>query len=229
MSCAATMAATPGRKKRQPPTDFGFVIDVNANKPNRPSRRSRATEHYLPDGKLRVSQQDRWERMGSARERSAPERLLRQRPADAMAVDTLDKCGVYFGTTGGQVYASADEGDNWARLCATCRSPSRCRHSPDPRGAAGASAHAGRRRRRSDRQRRGAGRCARCSTRSGRARAPRDDSRLRHRTAAAFPSIFCLRAGWSHERPDARAARRGGIGRKVHGCRRDIRRRTGGV
>jgi photosystem II stability/assembly factor-like uncharacterized protein len=30
-----------------------------------------------------------------------------------MAVDTLDKCGVYFGTTGGQVYASADGGDNW--------------------------------------------------------------------------------------------------------------------
>jgi hypothetical protein len=27
---------------------------------------------------------------------------------DAMAVDDLDPCGVYFGTTGGQVYASAD-------------------------------------------------------------------------------------------------------------------------
>jgi hypothetical protein len=30
-----------------------------------------------------------------------------------MAVDSLDKCGVYFGTTGGQVYASADNGDTW--------------------------------------------------------------------------------------------------------------------
>ena len=33
---------------------------------------------------------------------------------DAMAVDSLDQCGVYFGTTGGQVYASADGGDSWA-------------------------------------------------------------------------------------------------------------------
>ena len=32
---------------------------------------------------------------------------------DAMAVDSLDSCGVYFGTTGGQVYVSADEGDSW--------------------------------------------------------------------------------------------------------------------
>ena len=32
---------------------------------------------------------------------------------DAMAVDSLDSCGIYFGTTGGQVYASADAGDTW--------------------------------------------------------------------------------------------------------------------
>jgi hypothetical protein len=31
----------------------------------------------------------------------------------ALAVDSLDPCGVYFGTTGGQVYASADSGDRW--------------------------------------------------------------------------------------------------------------------
>ena len=35
---------------------------------------------------------------------------------DAMAVDRLDSCGVYFGTTGGQVYASADAGDTWAPI-----------------------------------------------------------------------------------------------------------------
>jgi len=35
---------------------------------------------------------------------------------DAMCVDTLDPCGVYFGTTGGQVYASADAGDSWAPI-----------------------------------------------------------------------------------------------------------------
>ena len=35
---------------------------------------------------------------------------------DAMAVDSLDPCGIYFGTTGGQVYGSADGGDSWAPI-----------------------------------------------------------------------------------------------------------------
>jgi photosystem II stability/assembly factor-like uncharacterized protein len=35
---------------------------------------------------------------------------------DAMAVDTLDPCGIYFGTTGGQVYASPDGGDSWEAI-----------------------------------------------------------------------------------------------------------------
>jgi hypothetical protein len=35
---------------------------------------------------------------------------------DATAVDALDPCGVYFGTTGGQVYASADAGDTWTPI-----------------------------------------------------------------------------------------------------------------
>ena len=33
-----------------------------------------------------------------------------------MAVDTFQECGVYFGTTGGQVYASADSGDTWTAI-----------------------------------------------------------------------------------------------------------------
>ena len=33
-----------------------------------------------------------------------------------MSIDSLDKCGVYFGTTGGQVYASANGGDRWASI-----------------------------------------------------------------------------------------------------------------
>ena len=35
---------------------------------------------------------------------------------DATAVDSLDECGVYVGTTGGQVYASANAGDSWAPI-----------------------------------------------------------------------------------------------------------------
>jgi hypothetical protein len=35
---------------------------------------------------------------------------------DALAVDSLPDCGIYFGTTGGQVYASTDSGDSWAPI-----------------------------------------------------------------------------------------------------------------
>ena len=35
---------------------------------------------------------------------------------DAMAVDSLEPCGVYFGTTGGQVYASANSGNTWGPI-----------------------------------------------------------------------------------------------------------------
>jgi hypothetical protein len=33
-----------------------------------------------------------------------------------MSVDTLQPCGVYFGTTGGQVYVSSDGGDHWSAI-----------------------------------------------------------------------------------------------------------------
>jgi len=35
---------------------------------------------------------------------------------ESLAVDSLDKCGVYFGTTGGQVYVSANAGDSWTPI-----------------------------------------------------------------------------------------------------------------
>jgi hypothetical protein len=101
------------------PSDFGFVIDVNANEPETiyvvPIKSD--SEHFPPDGKLRVyrsrSGGNEWE----ALTKGLPQadcyvNVLR----DAMAVDSLDKCGVYFGTTGGQVYASADAGDTWAPI-----------------------------------------------------------------------------------------------------------------
>jgi len=98
------------------PSDFGFVIDVNANEPETiyvvPIKSD--SEHFPPDGKLRVyrsrSGGSEWEALTSGLpQRDCYVNVLR----DAMAVDALDKCGVYFGTTGGQVYASADSGDTW--------------------------------------------------------------------------------------------------------------------
>jgi photosystem II stability/assembly factor-like uncharacterized protein len=101
------------------PTDFGFVVDVHAHEPETiyvvPIKSDQ--EHFPLDGALRVyrsrSGGNEWE----ALTRGLPQsdcyvNVLR----DAMAVDTLDPCGVYFGTTGGQVYASSDAGDNWAPI-----------------------------------------------------------------------------------------------------------------
>jgi photosystem II stability/assembly factor-like uncharacterized protein len=101
------------------PTDFGFAIDVHAHEPETiyvaPIKSD--TEHYPLDGKLRVFRSriggNEWEPL----EKGLPQsncyvNVLR----DAMSVDSLDECGVYFGTTGGQVYASADAGDHWAPI-----------------------------------------------------------------------------------------------------------------
>jgi hypothetical protein len=101
------------------PTDFGFVIDVNANEPDTvyvvPIKSD--SEHFVPDGKLRVYRSRTGGNEWEALTKGLPQKdcyvnVLR----DAMAVDSLDKCGVYFGTSGGQVYASADAGDNWAPI-----------------------------------------------------------------------------------------------------------------
>ncbi len=98
------------------PTDFGFVIDVHAHEPDTiyvvPIKSD--SLHFPPDGQLRVyrsrSGGNEWEALGNGLpQRDCYVNVLR----DAMAVDSLDKCGVYFGTTGGQVYASADSGDTW--------------------------------------------------------------------------------------------------------------------
>jgi len=105
------------------PTDFGFVIDVHAHQPETvyvvPIKSD--SEHFPLDGKLQVfrsrSGGNEWEPLT----RGLPQRdcyvnVLR----DAMSVDTLsdskDECGVYFGTTGGQVYCSPDGGESWSAI-----------------------------------------------------------------------------------------------------------------
>jgi photosystem II stability/assembly factor-like uncharacterized protein len=101
------------------PTDFGFVIDVHAHEPETiyvvPIKSD--GEHYPLDGKLRVyrskSGGNEWQELTKGLPQSnCFVNVLR----DSMSVDSLDKCGVYFGTTGGQVYCSADAGDTWAPI-----------------------------------------------------------------------------------------------------------------
>jgi hypothetical protein len=98
------------------PSDFGFPIAVHAHEPETvyvvPILSD--AEHYPPEGKLRVYRSrtggEEWE----ALTRGLPQRdCYVNSLRDAMAVDSLDACGVYFGTTGGQLYASADAGDSW--------------------------------------------------------------------------------------------------------------------
>src|SRR3954469_22005377 len=98
------------------PTDFGFVIDVHAHEPETiyvvPIKSD--SEHYAHEGKLRVYRSrtggNEWEALTNGLPQSnCYVNVLR----DAMAVDSLDSCGVYFGTTGGQVYCSPDAGDTW--------------------------------------------------------------------------------------------------------------------
>jgi photosystem II stability/assembly factor-like uncharacterized protein len=101
------------------PTDFGFPIEVHAHEPDTiyvvPITSD--SEHYPPEGKLRVYRSRTgghdWEALTNGLpQRNCYVNVLR----GAMAVDALEACGVYFGTTGGQVYASADAGDSWAPI-----------------------------------------------------------------------------------------------------------------
>ncbi|HXQ29651.1 MAG TPA: exo-alpha-sialidase [Gemmatimonadales bacterium] len=101
------------------PSDFGFAIDVHAHEPETiyvvPIKSD--SEHYPPDGKLRVYRSrtggNEWEPLSKGLpQQDCYVNVLR----DAMAVDSLDSCGIYFGTTGGQVYRSVDGGDSWAPI-----------------------------------------------------------------------------------------------------------------
>ncbi len=101
------------------PSDFGFPIAVHAHEPETiyvvPIKSD--SEHYPPEGKLRVYRSrtggNDWEPLTKGLpQNDCYVNILRS----AMAVDTLDQCGVYFGTTGGQVYASADSGDSWSAI-----------------------------------------------------------------------------------------------------------------
>jgi len=101
------------------PTDFGFAIDVHAHEPDTvyvvPIKSD--SEHFPLEGQLRVYRSrtggNEWEPLTKGLpQKDCYVNVLR----DAMAVDSLDQCGIYFGTTGGQVYGSADSGDTWAPI-----------------------------------------------------------------------------------------------------------------
>ncbi len=101
------------------PSDFGFPIAVHAHEPETvyvvPIKSD--SEHFPPEGKLRVYRSRAGGGAWEALTEGLPQgdcyvNVLR----DAMAVDALPACGIYFGTTGGQVYVSPDGGDHWRAI-----------------------------------------------------------------------------------------------------------------
>jgi photosystem II stability/assembly factor-like uncharacterized protein len=101
------------------PTDFGFAIDVHAHEPDTvyvvPIKSD--SEHYTPDGRLRVYRSrtggNEWEALTTGLpQENCYVNVLR----DAMSVDSLDPCGVYFGSTAGDVWGSSDAGDTWSPI-----------------------------------------------------------------------------------------------------------------
>jgi photosystem II stability/assembly factor-like uncharacterized protein len=101
------------------PSDFGFTIGVHAHEPDTVYVVPITSDelHYPPDGSLRVYRSrtggDEWEPLTAGLpQANCYVNVLR----DAMAIDAMDPCGVYVGTTGGQVYVSPDAGDRWTPI-----------------------------------------------------------------------------------------------------------------
>src|SRR5258708_1154222 len=128
------------------PSDFGVPVQVHAHEPETiyvvPINSD--SEHFPPDGKLRVYRSrtggNEWEPLTQGLpQKDCYVNVLR----DAMAVDSLEPCGVYFGTTGGQVYVSAENGDNWTPIVRDLPAVYRSRFRPcnDPSSAPIPSPH----------------------------------------------------------------------------------------
>src|SRR5690606_38707155 len=101
------------------PVDFGFPIDVHAHEPETiyDVPITSDSEHFPPEGKLRVYRSrtggNDWEPLTKG---LPQENCYVNIYRDAMCVDQMDPCGIYFGTTGGQIYASSDSGDSWSPI-----------------------------------------------------------------------------------------------------------------
>ena len=101
--CPRASASLPPRIRAIP--DTLFLLPLNGDIHGR----------YVPDAKAAVWRtRDRGETWQELREGLPQENayfgVLRQ----AMATDRLEPAGVYFGTSGGALFASADEGESWA-------------------------------------------------------------------------------------------------------------------
>lgn len=99
------------------PSSFGFPAVVHPRDPDTlylVPLNGDIKGRFVPDGKAAVYRTRDAGRSWRAMREGLPQEnayigVLRQ----AMAVDTLEPAGVYFGSSSGSVFASADEGDTW--------------------------------------------------------------------------------------------------------------------
>jgi hypothetical protein len=101
------------------PSDFGYGIVTDPNDPDTVLQIPESSSHLRApvDGKLRVFRsRDGGTTWQSASAGLPAEHVYVTVLREAMAVDSRDPCGVYFGTSGGQLFASADTGEGWQEL-----------------------------------------------------------------------------------------------------------------
>ena len=101
------------------PSDFGFGLAIHPNDPESAWIVPLESDQFrcTPEGKLRVYRTRdagaRWEPLSNGLPQDgAYETVLR----DGVAVDSLDRTGVYFGTRSGKIFGSSNEGESWAEL-----------------------------------------------------------------------------------------------------------------
>ena len=100
------------------PSNFGFPIVMHPRKPRTLFLAPLAADEdrTFPGGRPGVYRTDdggdNWVRTHRGLEDPCYSGVLR----GAMTADAEDEPGIYFGTTGGDVYASLDEGEHWSRL-----------------------------------------------------------------------------------------------------------------
>lgn len=100
------------------PSSFGFPAATHPREPGTlfllPLKADSA--RIPPEGRTAVWRTrdggDSWEAVRNGLPQSAYFAVLRQ----AMATDRLDPAGVYFGTSSGSLFASADEGESWTEI-----------------------------------------------------------------------------------------------------------------
>jgi photosystem II stability/assembly factor-like uncharacterized protein len=101
------------------PSDFGFAMEIHPHDPDTVYIVPLESDQFrcTPEAKLRVYRTRNagvsWEPLEKGLPQSnAYETVLR----DALAADTFESAGIYFGTRSGKLFGSADDGATWTEI-----------------------------------------------------------------------------------------------------------------